>query len=108
MGYIRIIIHLFNGARRSGIRPFPEPMNLDEIRKHARQLASDVLGNTVIEDVTVSEVTASDPEVVALILGQIQRSKPVPRSDGEHPYLKHQQKKLQTASSSWMVLSIPR
>ena len=61
MGYVRIIIHLVDGDQRSGVRRFPEPMNLDDIRTHAWQLAGEVLGRGSIEDVIVMEVAADDP-----------------------------------------------
>jgi hypothetical protein len=51
------------------------------------------LGRGAIEDVSVVEVPADDPGVVAMILNQRRRNEPVPRSDGEHPYLKHQRRK---------------
>lgn len=93
MGYVRITIDLLGGGKRSGVRAFPEPMNLGEIRMHAWQLAAEVLGRGAIEEVTVKEVPANDPAVVSLILGQKGRNKPVPRSDGQHPYLKQQQRR---------------
>jgi hypothetical protein len=93
MGYVRITIGLIGGGKRTGIRKFPEPMNMEDIRNHAWQLASDVLGRGAIEDVKVAEVAADDPGVVALILSQQQKNNAVPRSDGEHPYLKHQRRK---------------
>jgi hypothetical protein len=93
MGYVRITIHLVDGSHRSGVRKFPEPMNLEDIRIHARQLAGEVLGRGTIADVIVMEVPADDPAVVAMILRDEYRNKPVPRSDGEHPYLKQQRRK---------------
>jgi hypothetical protein len=93
MGYARIIIHLVDGTRRSGVRRFPEPMDLDAIRNQARQLASEVLGTRAIEDVVVSELPANDPAVVALILSEARRNEVVPRSDGEHPYVREQRRK---------------
>jgi len=93
MGYVRITIHLANGGHRSGVRKFSEPMILEDIRKHAWQLAAEVLGRGAIEDVTVTEVSADDPAVVAMIINQEYRNKSVPRSDGEHPYLKQQRRK---------------
>lgn len=91
MGYARIIIHLKGGGTRSGIRHFPEPMNLQDIRAHALQLSAEALGRHAIEQVTVEEVPATDPAVVALILShKLRRSDNVSRSDGTHPYLKQQ------------------
>ena len=88
MGYVRITIHLEAGGIRSGIRPFSEPMNLEDIREQAMYLAGQTLGRAAIADVTVEEVPADDPAVVALILRKEEGSKKIPRSDGEHPYLK--------------------
>jgi hypothetical protein len=68
MGYVRIIIRLIDGGLRSGIRKFPEPMKLEDIRNHAWQLAAEVLGRGAIEDITISEVAADDRGVVAMIL----------------------------------------
>jgi hypothetical protein len=93
MGYVRIIIRLVDGTQRSGVRKFPEPMNLEDIRRHAWHLAGEVMGRGSIEDVIVAEVPADDPAVVAMILGDAQRNKLVQRSDGEHPYLKEQRRK---------------
>jgi hypothetical protein len=93
MGYVRIAIHLVDGSQRSGVRKFPEPMNLEDIRAHAWQLAGEVLGRRMIEDIVAMEVPADDPAVVAMILRGEYRNKPVPRSDGEHPYLKQQRRK---------------
>ena len=93
MGYARIIIRLFDGTQRSGVRRFPEPMDLDAIRNQARQLAGEVLGPRAIEEVIVTELPADDPAVVALILSEARRGEVVPRSDGEHPYLRHQGRK---------------
>jgi hypothetical protein len=93
MGYVRITIQLIDGSQRSGIRKFPEPMNLEDIRRHALQLAGEVIGRRAIEDVIVTEIPANDPAVVAIILSQAQGNKPVQRSDGEHPYLKEQRRK---------------
>jgi hypothetical protein len=93
MGYVRITIHLLDGSHRSGVRKFPEPMNLTDIRTHAWQLAGEVLGRGAIEDVTVKVVPADDPAVVAIILKDEYKSKAVQRSDGEHPYLKQQHRK---------------
>ena len=81
MGYVRITIELRDGGRRSGVRAFQEPMNLAEIRMHAMQLSSDVLGRGEIEDITVVDVPADDPAIVYLILGQKKRFQSVPRSD---------------------------
>ena len=88
MGYVRIIIYLEAGGIRSGVRFFSEPVNLDDIRAHALHLASQALGRAAIADITAEEVPADDPAVVAIILRNEAHKKPVPRSDGEHPYLK--------------------
>jgi hypothetical protein len=93
MGYVRIVIRLLNGGQRSGIRQFPEPMILEDIRSHAWQLAGEALGRGAIEQVIVTEVPTTDPEVVALIMGLQRRGKAVPRSDGEHPYVKQMRQK---------------
>lgn len=73
MPYARITILLRDGTRRSGVRKFPEPMNLADIRAHAWQLSAEVLGRGAIENVTVSELPADDPAVVALILSKHDR-----------------------------------
>jgi len=93
MGYVRITILLCNRGKRSGVRGFPDPMNLEEIRAHAWHLAEEVLGRREIENVTVDEVAADDPAVVALILGQQRRNEAVRPSNGEHPYVKQQQRR---------------
>jgi hypothetical protein len=93
MGYARITIFLRNGGKRSGVRAFSEPMNLEDIRQHAWRLSSKVLGRGAIEDVVVKEVPADDPAVVALILKEQQRKMPIPRSDGEHPYPRQMQRR---------------
>ncbi|MBS1606735.1 MAG: hypothetical protein JST42_29030 [Bacteroidetes bacterium] len=93
MGYVRITILLRDGSRRSGVRRCEEPMVLEDIRAHAFHLAAEVLGRTAIDEVTVEEVPATDAAVVALILDELKRSKPIPRSDGVHPYLKEQQRR---------------
>lgn len=93
MGYARIIIHLVGGSTRTGVRAFAEPMNLHDIRMHAWKLSEEVLGRSAIEDVTVLEVPASDPAVIALILGEKKKKKPIPPSDGTHPYVKQQQRR---------------
>jgi hypothetical protein len=93
VGYVRITIKLCDGSKRSGVRAFPQSMNLEDIRKHAWQLAGEVLGRGAIEDVIVGEVPADDPAVVALILGQQRRNKQAEQSNGEHPYVKQQQRR---------------
>lgn len=93
MGYVRITILLRDGGKRSGVRRFEEPLVLNDIRAQAFQLAAEVLGRDVIDEVIVQELPATDPAVVALILDELKRSKPVPRSDGVHPYIKDQQRK---------------
>ena len=91
MGYARIIIHLKSGGIRSGIRHFQEPMNLQHIRAQAMQLASESLGRGNIEEVTVEEVPATDPRVVAMIVkDKLRKDIGVSPSDGKHPYLKQQ------------------
>jgi hypothetical protein len=94
MSYARITIHLKGGGIRSGIRHFDDPMNLQDIRAHALQLAAESLGRGSIEQVTVEEVPASDPAVVALILkDKVRKNMGVAPSDGKHPYLKQQLRK---------------
>ena len=93
MGYARIIIRLIDGTQGSGVRRFPEPMDLDAIRNKARRLAGEVLGPRAIEYVIATELPADNPAVVALILSKGQRNRAVHRSDGEHPYLKEQRRK---------------
>ncbi|WP_431213376.1 hypothetical protein ACQ86N_00035 [Puia sp. P3] len=48
----------------------------------AFQLAAEVLGRIAIDYVAVQEVSASNPGVVALILDELKRSEPVPRTMG--------------------------
>ena len=86
MGYVRITIHLTNGKKRTGVRRVAEPMNLADIRSHARQLSEETLGRDKIEDVIVVELPADHPDVVAYILRK--QPKPIFKSDGTHPYLK--------------------
>lgn len=93
MSYVRITIHLVDGSNRTGVRAFSEPMNLDDIRMHAWQLAAEVLGRSAIGDVTVLEVPATDPAVIALILQDQEKSKQIPPSDGTHPFVKQQNRK---------------
>lgn len=93
MGYVRITIRMLNGHTQSGVRKFPEPMNLGDIRMHAWHLAAEALGRRKIEDVTVCEVPADDPAVVALILHDERNSRPTQASAGEHPYVKQQQRR---------------
>ena len=84
MPYARITILLRDGSRRSGVRKFPSPMNLADIRTHAWRLSAEVLGRGSIEDVTVTELPADDPGVVALLLGQQRRKQPGNPDDGSH------------------------
>lgn len=93
MGYARITIHLADGSKRTGVRRFGEPMILPDIRMHALQLSAEVLGRAAIEEVTVEEVPATDPAVIALILRDERHNKPIPRSDGTHPFVKQQGRK---------------
>ena len=39
MGYVRITIRLADGSQRSGVRKFPEPMDMEDIRTRSWQLA---------------------------------------------------------------------
>src|SRR3981081_4489147 len=78
MGYVRITIQLIKGGKRSGVRKFSDPMITEDIRKHAFHLASEVLGRSAIANVTVTEVPADDPAVVALILRKESYKKPTP------------------------------
>lgn len=93
MGYVRITIQLRDGGKRSGVRSFAEPMNLEEIRKHAWHLAAEVLGRHAIEDVAAWKVPADDPAIVALILGEKRKCKPPLSTDGKHPYVRQQQRR---------------
>lgn len=93
MGYGRITIHLVDGSTRTGVRAFTDPMNLNDIRIHAWHLAAEVLSRAAIGDVTVQEVPATDPAVIALILREEKRNKPTPRSDGTHSYVKRQNRR---------------
>jgi hypothetical protein len=92
MGYVRITIQLRNGHKRSGVRAFTEPMNLEDIRKHAFHLSAEALGRGAIDDVEVHEVPATDPAVVAMI-SKGTRGKSNFTSDGTHPYVKQQQRR---------------
>jgi hypothetical protein len=93
MGYVRITIKLHQGASKSGIRHFPEPMNLSDIKQHAWQLSAESLGRGKIADVLVEEVPADDPGVVALILRKDKSRPKTEPSNGEHPYVKYQKRK---------------
>jgi hypothetical protein len=79
-------------GKRSGVRAFAEPLNLDEIRQHAWVLSSEALGRGAIEKVVVEEVAEDDSAVVALILSNHQKHKAAPRSDGEHPIAEEMQR----------------
>lgn len=93
MPYVRIIIHLRGGNTRSGVRRFPDPIILEDIRMHSLHLAAEALGRSEIEYVTVKELPADDPAVVALICGENRSKAQVPASDGTHPYVKQQQRR---------------
>jgi hypothetical protein len=88
MGYTRITIELRDGNKRSGVRAFAEPINLKDIHDHVWRLASEVLGRNAIENVIVTELPATVPAVVALLLGQKGRNESISRSNGEHPFAK--------------------
>jgi hypothetical protein len=88
MPYARITILLRNGTRRTGVRHFPEPMNLEDIRTQAWQLSAEVLGRGVIENVVVAEVPADDPAVVALILEQQLKQKAATGDSSRADYLR--------------------
>jgi hypothetical protein len=60
---------------------------------HAWQLAAETLGRRAIEEVSVHEVPANDPAVVALILREERKSKSTTPSTGEHPYVKQQHRR---------------
>lgn len=60
---------------------------------HAWRLSAEALGHQAIEDVTVKELPAHDPAVVALIIREKGKPKAIPRSDGVHPYVKQQQRR---------------
>lgn len=89
MPYVCITIYLRDHTKRSGVRSVSSPLDLDEVRLHAWRLSADVFGEALIQDVTVQELSADDPRVVALIINTCGKTKTVPRSDGVHPYLKH-------------------
>jgi hypothetical protein len=93
MPYVYIAIHLRDGTTRSGVRSISGPLILDDVRKLAWRLSVETLGHQAIEDVTVKELPADDPAVVALILSGNVKAKTVPRSDGEHPYVKQQRRR---------------
>jgi hypothetical protein len=91
MSNVRIVTLLLDGGRRSGIRQFPEPMELNKIKDQAWRLVGEVLGCGPICGMVAMEVSASDPEVVALILGKRQKRVAVPGSDGTPPFVKQHQ-----------------
>jgi hypothetical protein len=93
MGYVRITVLLRNGGKRSGVRAFAEPMNLEDIRRHALALSGEALGSGAIEGVVVKEVAADDPAVVAFIMRDRRSNNVVPRSDGEHPIAREMQRR---------------
>jgi hypothetical protein len=93
MGYVRITILLSKGGTRSGVRAFPEPMNLEDIRRHAWKLTAEALGQRAIAEIIVDEVPADDPAVVALILSQNRKNLPVSSNTGQHPYVKQQNRR---------------
>lgn len=93
MPCIHITICLRDGTQRSGVRLIPDPVVLEGIRHQAWRLAGEVLGREHIEDVQVNELPASDPALVALIISNKAKSISIPRSDGEHPYTKQQQRR---------------
>jgi len=93
MPYVRITIALRNGGTRSGVRRVPEPIVLEDVRMQSWHLAAEALGRGAIDHVVVSEVSADDPAVVALILGETKKNIRIPISDGQHPYVKQQQHK---------------
>jgi hypothetical protein len=75
-------IQLRNGGQGSGVRQFPEPITLNDLRKRIWQLAAEVLGRGAIEEVIVCEVTSTVPAVAAIILGEKGANKPTEASDG--------------------------
>jgi hypothetical protein len=93
MPYVHITIHLRDGTTRSGVRSFSGPLILEEVRMHAWRLSAETLGHQAIEDVTVRELPADDPAMVALILSEKGKAKLIPDSDGTHPYVKQQQRR---------------
>jgi hypothetical protein len=93
MPYAHITIHLRDGTTRSGVRSISGPLILEDVRKLAWRLSAETLGHQAIEDVTVKELPADDPAVVALIVSEKEKARTIPRSDGTHPYVKHQQRR---------------
>ena len=93
MPYVHIEIHLREGTSRSGVRSISGPLILEDVRKLAWRLSAESLGHHAIEDVTVKELPADDPAVVALIVSEEIKTKTIPRSDGVHPYIKQQQRR---------------
>jgi hypothetical protein len=91
--YIRITIHLRDNTKRSGVRSFSSDVALEDVRRQAWQLSAEVLGHAAIEDVSVKELPPDDPSVVALILRDQSKSRKIPSSKGERPFLKPQQRK---------------
>jgi hypothetical protein len=93
MPYVRIEIRLRDGTTRSGVRSISDPLILEDVRKLAWRLSAESLGHQAVEDVTVKELPADDPAVVALIVSEKVKAKTIPRSDGVHPYVKQQQRR---------------
>lgn len=93
MPYVHITIHLRDGTTRSGVRSIAGPLILEDVRKLAWRLSAETIGHQAIEDVTVKELPPDDPAVVALIVSEQGRAKPIPRSDGTHPYVKQQHRR---------------
>lgn len=93
MPYVQITIHLLDGTTRSGVRSISGPLILEDVRMHAWRLSAEALGHQAIGEVTVRELPADDPAVVALILSEKGKPKTIPRSDGVHPYVKQQQRR---------------
>ena len=60
---------------------------------HAWHLSEEVLGRPAIQDVTVVELPADDPAVVAFILRDDRKHISTPANNGEHPYVKQQHRR---------------
>lgn len=73
MPYYRIIIHLQNGAKRTGLRHY----FLEEkyIRAEIKQKTEEALGEYSVQDIDLEELAAESSEVIEYILTRKQTKK---------------------------------